>query len=72
MQVPPEVRAPAPQDRPPSGFRPGDRPARRGPSNRELLRRALSSPGAARQGFVLREVLGPPVSLRSDAHDRLS
>jgi len=72
MEVPPEVRAPAPQDRPASGFRPDDRPARRGPSSRELLRRALSSPGAARQGFVLREVLGPPVSLRTDVHDHPS
>jgi hypothetical protein len=72
MELPPEVRAPAPQDRPASGFRPGDRPPRRRPNSRELLRRALSSPGAARQGILVREVLGPPVSLRTDAHDRPS
>jgi hypothetical protein len=36
------------------------------------LRRALASPGAARQGFLLREVLGPPVSLRTDRDDHPS
>ena len=70
MEVLPEERTPARQGRPPSGVRPGDRAARRGPSNRELLRRALESPAAARQAFLLREVLGPPVSLRTAPHDR--
>jgi hypothetical protein len=53
----PEVRTPAPA-------------ARRGPSSGQLLRRALASPNAARQGFLLREVLGPPVSLRTEHTDR--
>lgn len=54
---------PRPQ-RPPSPHRVDT--SERGPSNRQLLRRALSSPGAARQAFLLREVLGPPVALRDD------
>jgi hypothetical protein len=47
-------------------------PPRRGPSSGQLLRRALASPSAARQGFLLREVLGPPVSLRTETTDRPS
>ena len=70
MEVPPEVRSPAPQDRPVRVLRPGEQPARRGPSSRELLRQGLSTPAAVRQAFLLREVLGPPVSLRTDARDR--
>jgi hypothetical protein len=63
--------APAPAPAPPEcRGRPGDRTARRGPSNRELLRRALSSPEAARQAFLLKEVLGPPVSMRTGTDDR--
>lgn len=41
-------------------------------SDRQLLQQALSNPRAARQAFLLREVLGPPVSLRSDTADRPS
>jgi hypothetical protein len=70
IEVQPEVRAPAPKGRPVSSVRPGDRAPRRGPSSRQLLRQVLSSPSTARQGVLLREVLGPPVSLRTDAHDR--
>jgi len=72
MDVPPEVRAPVRVDRSAKGSVSGVRSGRRGPSSRQLLRRALSSPGAARQAFLLREVLGPPVSLRTDADDRPS
>ncbi|MEX2626765.1 MAG: hypothetical protein WD225_07755 [Ilumatobacteraceae bacterium] len=38
--------------------------------NRARLRRALSSPRATQQAFLLREVLGPPVSLREGRDDR--
>jgi hypothetical protein len=67
-----ERRAGTPPRRPAGDLRPGDRPTRSEPSNRELLRRALSSPRAIRQAILLREVLGPPVSLRTDIHDRPS
>lgn len=46
------------------------RRARGGRDTADRLRRSLSSPGAARQAFLLREVLGPPVSLRTGPHDR--
>jgi hypothetical protein len=70
MEVLSEVGDPVRVDRPANGAEPGDRSGGRGPSSRQLLRRALSSPGAARQAFLLREVLGPPVALRTDAADR--
>ena len=70
MEVVDERRAGTPPRRPAGDLRPGDRPARSSPSSRELLRRALLSPGAVRQAILLREVLGPPVSLRYDPHDR--
>lgn len=41
-------------------------------SSRRSLKRALATPGAARQAFLLREVLGPPVALRADEGDRPS
>lgn len=40
--------------------------------DRQLLRQALSNPRAIRQAFLLREVLGPPVSLLSRTGDRPS
>jgi hypothetical protein len=70
--VPPERRGQPPRERRPSDTGPLDRPAGRRPRSRELLHRALSSPGAARQAFLLREVLGPPVSLRPGPLDRPS
>ena len=72
MEVPTELGAPATKDRPPSGLQPGGHTEPQGLSSRELLRRTLSSPRSARQGFLLREALGPPVSLRADSHDRPS
>lgn len=57
-------------ERRPARPRPGDRPVRTSPNARALLRRALASPSAVRQAILLREVLGPPVSLRPDHHDR--
>lgn len=51
--------------------RPGDRPVRRRPGRRALLRQVLSSPASARHGLVLSEVLGPPVSLRVGPKDHL-
>lgn len=67
-----ERRSRTPPRRPVGDLRPGDRPVRSDPSSRELLRRALSSPHAIRQAILLREVLGPPVSMRTDTHDRPS
>ncbi|MGF1599308.1 MAG: hypothetical protein ACFCVK_20740 [Acidimicrobiales bacterium] len=73
MEVPAEVGGPGPAHRPAAkGAAPGARSRRRGQSSRQLLRQALSSPAAARQAFLLREVLGSPVSLRTDAGDRPS
>jgi hypothetical protein len=37
---------------------------------RDELRRAIASPGALRQAFLLREVLGPPVASRDASVDR--
>lgn len=39
---------------------------------REQLLGALSSPGALRRAFLLREALAPPVSLRGQKLDRLT
>ncbi len=55
-----------------SGLPPIDHADRRNSSRRELLGQALSSRGAVRKGFLLREVLGPPVSLRGVIDDRPS
>jgi hypothetical protein len=46
------------------------RSSKNGRSDREFLRSALAEPGVARQSFLLIEVLGPPVSLRSNSVDR--
>ncbi len=39
------------------------------PSSGHRLRQALNSPRALRQAILLREVLGPPVSLRKPGQD---
>ncbi len=44
----------------------------RGRRKREQLLGALSSPGALRRAFLLREALAPPVSLRGQRLDRLT
>lgn len=72
---PPPTRPSGPSGPPPAPERPQrpESPHRRqptGPSSRDRLREALASPGAARQAFLLREVLGPPVALRTDRDDR--
>jgi len=64
MHTTPEVRERAPQPTPAVVLSSSDPTTRRRPSNRELLRQALSTQSATRQAFLLREVLGPPVSLR--------
>ena len=56
MRPPPRREPVAP---PPARDRPGD-----------ILRRALASPGARRQAFLLYEVLGPAVALRERTPDR--
>jgi hypothetical protein len=61
---------PVRQQRPAPAPRPPVVAVRRGPSSRDLLLKALSSPAAARQAFVLREVLGPPVALRTNIDER--
>ncbi|TVR27242.1 MAG: hypothetical protein EA389_03605 [Ilumatobacter sp.] len=72
--VPPEIVPGETKVRatPPPARRPEPPPRPRRESSRSALRRALASPGAARNAFVLREVLGPPVSLRTDIEDRPS
>lgn len=49
-------------------------PAQRTPAQRkrEQLLGALSSPGALRRAFLLREALAPPVALRGQRLDRLT
>ncbi|HEX6238561.1 MAG TPA: hypothetical protein VFZ68_15275 [Acidimicrobiales bacterium] len=49
---------------------PPARPPR--PGTRTQLRRALATPGSVRLAFLVREVLGPPVSLRGRVPDRPS
>lgn len=72
MRVPSEMRGLAQTPRTALEGRRDVAPGPHEPSSRQRLRRALASPGAARHAYLLREVLGPPVSLRTDTHDRSS
>ncbi len=71
-ELPPAEIIRASPDRAPGDSWSDEQPARRAPSSRERLVKALSTPGAVRQAFLLSEVLGPPVALRTDTDDRHS